>query len=53
MLKESFRGELRDEMRLDMGIMIKGIVDGVLKGFNEKVDALNVRIDSLRLRTRL
>ena len=47
-LKESFRGELRDEMRLEMGIMIKSIVDGVLKGFNEKVDALNVRIDSLK-----
>ena len=48
LLKESFRGELRDEMRLEMGIMIKGIVDGRLKGFNEKVDALNVRIDSLK-----
>ena len=26
LLKESFRGELKDEMRLEMGIMIKGIV---------------------------
>ena len=47
LLKESFRGELRNEMRLEMGIMIKGIIDGVLKDFNEKVKALNVRIDSL------
>ena len=28
--------------------MIKHIVDGVLKGFNEKNEALNVRIDDLK-----
>ena len=47
-LKESFRGELRDEMHVEMGVMIKGIVDGVLKGFNEKIEELNVRIDDLK-----
>ena len=48
LLKESFHGDLRDEMRIEMGIMIKGIVDGVLMGLNERIEALNVKIDSLK-----
>lgn len=48
LLKESFHGDLRDEMRVEMGVMIKGIVDGVLLGLNERIEALNVKIDSLK-----
>ena len=53
LLKESFHGDLRDEMRIEMGIMIKGIVDGVLMGLNERIEALNVKIDSLKQKTSL
>lgn len=48
LLKESFHGDLRDEMRFEMSIMIKGIVDGVLMGLNERIEALNVKIDYLK-----
>ena len=47
-LKESCRGELRDEVCAEMGLMIKGIVDGVLKGLNERIDSLNTKINSLK-----
>ena len=46
-LKDSICGELRDDMRIEIGSMIQGIVDGVLRGLNENIDQLNTKIDSL------
>ena len=43
-LKESFR----DELRVEMATLVKGIVDGVLIGVNEKTQSMEKEVKSLK-----
>ena len=43
-LKESFR----DELRAEMATLVKGIVDGVLTGVNEKMQSMEKEVKSLK-----
>ena len=48
-LKDSFIADMRDIIKAELSVMVKGITEGVLSGLNEKVQKLES--DNVKLRS--
>ena len=48
-LKDSFTADMRDIIKAELSVMVKGITEGVLSGLNEKVQKLES--DNVKLRS--
>ena len=48
-LKDSFTADMRDIIKAELSVMVKGITEGVLSGLNEKVQ--KSESDNVKLRS--